>query len=877
MKKDTSPKLCGGTFFVLFREACISSNDKDVLLPLIKIFIPCFEVNNQNTFSTNTSNFRRCYNTCDTYFHFKDDWQVRSFQRSFENEYASLLSQMNQIIDAFIKDRERLKWLVSALIELIEMDDSISGNAVFLIGAGGSSVTKNELLDISEIRAPEFLLGVWHYVLVNKIDNRVGKKTYDDWYTGDLETAQSFSSYIGLERSSNIVLHSVSGKAESANEILSVETSSENNSDSGSILPEAVLSYKDPYYVTAYKEHCLLKTLLYKYKRHSFYSFFECNDVYVGDPYYDTPEDNPDYPVIKNCTVSQLSKISNHIMLTGTGGIGKSMMLRHLLMDSIANSPDMDLLPILFEVRAYEPADDKEENKFVRYIFHRYKMLSGTMTFDAFLKKVEGGKLILLFDGLDEISKYHFKYFCIDLNEFISMYPDNICILSSRPFSTFMYLRFVTVLQMRPLTKAQALSLVDKLEFDSIIKANFKEDLNNVLYDSHTEFCQNPLLLTLMLLMYERFADIPSRIHEFYKTAYLTLALQHDKDKNLTREFATEMDAVKFEEAFAEFCARSYYDECFSFSEERFRSYYNQLRGIAEVKMRHDYKDFLEDAKDKLCLINYDGYYYSFIHRSFQEYFCALYCSRLDDNRLPEIGSFFDSRMDYSMSDNTFSMLRDMAPKRVDQFIFFDFLKKRFEATDEKGKRIEYDYWLFLKDQYDTIDYWEGDIGEQENDPLEANSFIYREFCIAHGISHEPIRKEIPANEHFAHEYYYYVDEHWDDIDWIDQQRFKLDSTEFELRPPNNPVVVRRFEIPLGYYELFEEHPAGISYRINIGNMLIDIDSGAVDYTEIINALEDDDFPLMKEYTAVKNCYYRLKEKYDNPVSINQRALIFGD
>lgn len=85
-----------------------------------------------------------------------------------------------------------------------------------------------------------------------------------------------------------------------------------------------------------------------------------------------------------------------------------------------------------------------------------------------------------------------------------------------------------------------------------------------------------------------------------------------------------------------------------------------------------------------------DGKYH-FIHRSFQEYFCALYFSKQKDKNLRAIGDFFENRRLRSYDDKTFLMLYDMIPEKVDEYIFLPFLSELFNRCDEAAG-----YWTSI-------------------------------------------------------------------------------------------------------------------------------------------------------------------------------------
>ena len=129
--------------------------------------------------------------------------------------------------------------------------------------------------------------------------------------------------------------------------------------------------------------------------------------------------------------------------------------------------------------------------------------------------------------------------------------------------------------------------------------------------------------------------------------------------------------------------------------------------------------------KNYYYIIRGDKYY--FIHRSFQEYFCAVFFSNQMDDQLERIGDFFENQKTRIKSDRTFDMLYDMIPSRIDRYIFLPFLKRLWEHCDSKDG-----YLTFLNEMYPTIFAQEGGPGEAyENVP---ESYLYN--FIVNEIAH---------------------------------------------------------------------------------------------------------------------------------------------
>ena len=198
MTNDGDLRLCGGTFFTLLlqarRQRVKPSGyrkverdgllETDMLIGLIKIFDPDYiepadEV--KGSFKTNTFDFKSCKLSNSLYIPLFD---TTAFDKRIKNNYSAPLKAMCEYADRFIEigtSTEKDLRLVRALLELIATDGSIADEQAFFIYGDGSEITKAGILKKSDICLQPFLLGIWHFVLVNRKDNAVGKATYDMW------------------------------------------------------------------------------------------------------------------------------------------------------------------------------------------------------------------------------------------------------------------------------------------------------------------------------------------------------------------------------------------------------------------------------------------------------------------------------------------------------------------------------------------------------------------------------------------------------------------------------------------------------------------------------------------------------------------------
>jgi hypothetical protein len=308
-------------------------------------------------------------------------------------------------------------------------------------------------------------------------------------------------------------------------------------------------------------------------------------------------------------------------------------------------------------------------------------------------------------DGLDEIVAGSVKRFERELEAFTDTYSKNMYVLSSRPFQSFVSYERFSIFTLMPFESREAMELISKLEFrpdEPAIKEKFYNALEKGLFRSHKSFTQNPLLLTIMLLTFEQYAEVPSKMHIFYSEAFEVLAKRHDASKGAyKRALKTSLSVDMFSDYYAELCFRSYNDEKFEMTYEEFAKYYDELK-VRSVE--HDKKttarDFLEDLCSGLCLMYYEGRSYHFTHRSFQEYFCDLFISKQKDKFIQKLGSFFEKHRRRMFGDNTFFMLYDMITGKVEEFILLPFLSELFDKCEKKNG-----YWTFLEEMYPQITY----------------------------------------------------------------------------------------------------------------------------------------------------------------------------
>ncbi|GHV14165.1 hypothetical protein FACS1894219_09910 [Clostridia bacterium] len=258
--------------------------------------------------------------------------------------------------------------------------------------------------------------------------------------------------------------------------------------------------------------------ILYADEPRPFRDFYVCNDIHhrtIQKGRYNSYSTE----MVQNATIEKLADISNFLIINGTGGLGKSMMMRNLLLNAVDSYDRLRIVPIFVSLKDF----DEQVTDIYSYAFSKIESLCDDITFDAFKALLTDGKCLFLFDGLDEMSSTVEKRFISKLEELTDKYPDNIFIISSRPAMFSQFQRF-TILHLQPFNKKQSLELIDKLDFrvdEPAIKTKFRDLLEKTLWHTHSAFTENPLLLTIMLMTFEHFSDLyvreAQRRHLFFR------------------------------------------------------------------------------------------------------------------------------------------------------------------------------------------------------------------------------------------------------------------------------------------------------------------------------------------------------------------------
>ena len=237
MSIDDYPRLCGGTFFTLVLQALRQRmkarehyagdsdglSDSEVMVGLIKVINLDYVDPGKGKLKTIVNNYKRCETSTSAYLPFGDDQVVAAFDDMVRTDYQTALNGMIGFVNDFLDMSEAVHKdvnLVRALIDLIQQDKTIKAGDEFFIGTNGEKKKKAALGDLREVCLPSFLLGVWHYVVLNRKDNSVGRTTYDEWCPSNDRAPRKYTAHMGEGILDDLTTYMVDTKETIAAEIV---------------------------------------------------------------------------------------------------------------------------------------------------------------------------------------------------------------------------------------------------------------------------------------------------------------------------------------------------------------------------------------------------------------------------------------------------------------------------------------------------------------------------------------------------------------------------------------------------------------------------------------------------------------------------------
>lgn len=329
----------------------------------------------------------------------------------------------------------------------------------------------------------------------------------------------------------------------------------------------------------------------------------------------------------KNASINYISDIGmENIVIQGIVGQGKSILLRYLALQETKRE-GIARLPVFIELRTLQ------NNFTLRDAI--YKTLSSyeiDIDHEAFDHLAASGKLVLLLDAFDELDESQVRGTLTEISYLARRYEEMQIVVTSRPENEIQKVPGFKIARINPLTENDYRPFLTKMGLAATKNAAVVEAIRNSP-SGLANLITTPLMLTLVVIVYESEKEIPPTLPEFFEKLFHIVLTKHDRLKDgFNRKRHSGLSDKKLQDLFESFCfmaIQNGYGR--SLSAEQFSKTFKQAIEYTE-ECRCDQDKFQADIVKVACLMLQEGVdTTTFLHKSLMEYYAAAFIKHSTD------------------------------------------------------------------------------------------------------------------------------------------------------------------------------------------------------------------------------------------------------
>jgi predicted NACHT family NTPase len=245
-------------------------------------------------------------------------------------------------------------------------------------------------------------------------------------------------------------------------------------------------------------------------------------------------------------TKSALDFVSNHtkLVLLGKPGAGKTTFLQHLAFQCNKSNFQSDRIPVFIPLRTFAiQAREINNFSFVSYIIRHWQ--SYGITDEQIEILLRQGKILLLLDGLDEISDRDNDEILKQIQQFAEIYYQNQIIVTCRLAAQQYHFHGFTYVELADFNEHQIETFVRKWfiatarhsQTEGIQKADrFLEQLKRQENQPIRELVATPILLSLICSVFQEKSVFPTKRFKLYQEGLDILLVRWDRARGIQRD-----------------------------------------------------------------------------------------------------------------------------------------------------------------------------------------------------------------------------------------------------------------------------------------------------------------------------------------------------
>ena len=342
-----------------------------------------------------------------------------------------------------------------------------------------------------------------------------------------------------------------------------------------------------------------------------------------------------------------------YLMLLGGPGVGKSTFLRKVGLEALKGENgnfEHACIPVFLELKRFT-ADQINIEALITEEFRTCGYPDPDRMTKTALKL---GKLLILFDGLDEVPAANVDNVVGKIGDFVDRYSQNRFIASCRVAAYKGGFTRFTEVEMAEFDDVQIEAYIKnwfdstphqyRYQLDKEMKTAEQcwKALNTIGHHGTKELARNPLLLTLLCMVYDNSQNFPRNRADLYEKALSIFLEEWAAEKRIRREESIShyLDIADEKRMLSEIAAKNFEENCLFFSKDELIDQIQKFgEGDANTPPEFNASKILETILvDQGLFVERFRNSYSFSHLTFQEYLTANYIVR-DTQSIQELVS----------------------------------------------------------------------------------------------------------------------------------------------------------------------------------------------------------------------------------------------
>lgn len=397
-----------------------------------------------------------------------------------------------------------------------------------------------------------------------------------------------------------------------------------------------------------------VKTLWSPDKEVSLHSFYFPSKVITDDAIAD---EDGDIAHGHRKDVKSLADLPDgNLTIQGIVGQGKSIFLRYLA-SQLMRSPDITL-PIFIELRTLT-----QKLSLRQAIYRVLESVGVTVSEKTFSYLAGTGRFVLLLDAFDELQEDLVTEVLNELDFLSIKHPELRIIVTSRPGNEIQKVNNFLTVNLGPLLRQDFPTFLQKLHLSAVKRADLLRAID-ASPSNISEIVRTPLLLTLVVIVYESEREIPPTLSDFFERLFQVVFTRHDRLKaGFNRKHHSGLSERRLQLLFEAFCFMAMQSgHGRTLTREQFINSFD--RAVQHTQgCQCEVEKFRLDITKVACLMLEEGIdLATFLHKSIMEYYASAFIAHSSD----DVAELFYShaRNNYKQWESVVTFLRDIDPYR---------------------------------------------------------------------------------------------------------------------------------------------------------------------------------------------------------------------